>query len=163
MKSAIVLRNTSEWACIQSFLSIVGSSPQKIEVGFSKKNGSLNGFLKTVEVLLNAGALPNPNNIRSKYNKLPLVAASGQGHIDIVKLLIDRGAEINRQEGRNGIEDTALTAATKTKRIEIVQYLLSRGADASISLLYSGTALDIAINRKLPEIAELLAKHSAQP
>ena len=122
-----------------------------------------NGFLKTVEVLLNAGALPNPNNIRSKYNKLPLVAASGQGHIDIVKLLIDRGAEINRQEGRNRIEDTALTAATKNKRIEIVQYLLSRGADASISLLYSGTALDIAINRKLPEIAELLAKYSAQP
>ena len=122
-----------------------------------------NGFLKTVEVLLNAGALPNPNNIRSKYNKLPLVAASGQGHIDIVKILIDRGAEINRQEGRNGIEDTALTAATKTKRIEIVQYLLSRGADASISLKYSGTALEIAIKKKLPEIAQLLAKYSAQP
>lgn len=118
-----------------------------------------NGYFESVKLLLNAGALPQPLVGRSKYNKLPLVGASGQGHLDIVKLLIKHGADINKQENSG---DTALIAATKEKKLEIVEYLLSKGADPSIKMLYQGSALDLAIKNKTPEIAELLAKHAAQ-
>jgi ankyrin repeat protein len=123
-----------------------------------------NGFLKAVEVLINAGALPNPDIKRTKYNKLPLVAASGQGHADIVKFLIANGAGVNFHEGKSeGIQETALIAATKQNRIEIVKYLLTVGADVSFKSKYEGNALDLAINKKYPELAEIIARHAAKP
>ncbi len=122
-----------------------------------------NGFLEAVEVLINAGALPNPAIEKTKYNKLPLVAASGQGHIDIVKFLIAHGAKVNLQEGRFGEDgDTALTAATKQNRIEIIEYLLFVGVDISFKTKYSGTALDIATARKFPEATEILTRYTTK-
>ena len=95
---------------------------------------------------------------------MPLVAASGQGHADVVKFLIAHGAGVNFHEGKSeGIQETALIAAIKQNRIEIVKYLLTVGADVSFKPKYEGNALDLAINKKYPELAEIIARHAAKP
>jgi ankyrin repeat protein len=112
-----------------------------------------NGHYESVKILLDAGAQSEPRLEKSKHNKLPLAAASSQGHLDIVKLLIKFGVNINLQED-NG--NTALFNATKNKKIEIVKYLLSIGADVNIKNSYQRTAIDVAIENQTTEISELL-------
>lgn len=117
-----------------------------------------NGHYESVKILLDAGAQPEPRLAKSKHNKLPLVAASSQGHLDIAKLLIKFGANINSQED-NG--NTALFISTKNQKKEVVKYLLSAGADEQIKNSYQKTAVDVAFESQIPEIFELFNRRFA--
>lgn len=111
---------------------------------------TMDGNLSRMRLLRFAGA-----NINSRSNgSMPLFVAAGEGKSEVVRYLLAEGADVNARER---LGDTALMEATYYGHLALVKELLLRGAEVN-ALGDSGTALDIAIDKKNAELAYLL-KH----
>lgn len=105
--------------------------------------------VECVRLLLKFGA--DPNDVRSDGN-FPIISAAGEA--EVVRLLIDAGAEVNKEERDGG--GTALHWAVLYENIEAVGLLLDAKADVSPVDEKGRTPLDIARDRNMAQIAELL-------
>ena len=84
----------------------------------------------------------------------PLFLAAGQGRIAAARYLLSEGADVNAREK---LGNTALTEAVFYGQFAMVQELLLQGADVN-ALGDRGTALDVALDKKNADLADLL-KH----
>lgn len=94
----------------------------------------------------------------SDCGSTPLSDSALVGRLDVVKLLLQSGAALSVQ----GQFDTTLLQAVRGKSIEIVQALLEAGADVNEQQTdFSETALHVAAELDLVDIAEVLLAHGA--
>lgn len=115
---------------------------------------TMDGNLSRMRLLHFAGA-----NINSQSNgSMPLFVAAGEGRSDVVRYLLAEGADVNAREK---LGDTALTEATYYGHVALVKELLLRGAEVN-ALGNEGTALDIAIDKKYADLADLLKHHGGK-
>jgi ankyrin repeat protein len=106
------------------------------------------------ELLLDNGA---DIDARSSINSTPLMEACWFGQASsTVKLLLDRGCAINAADDDHG--DTALHNAC-SRGSEYVKELLTHGADTSIKNKDGKTPFDLAKERKLQTVIDLLMEH----
>ena len=84
-----------------------------------------NGHLEAVELLLEAGAVPD---LRVSRGFTALTLASQNGHIQIVRVLLDAGSFVDVIDDRSL---TPLYLSAQNGNADIVDLLLSRGASAS--------------------------------
>ena len=115
---------------------------------------TMDGNLRRMRLLHFAGA-----NINARGNCCsPLFLAAGEGRLDVVRYLLDQGADVNARER---LGNTALAEATYYGHIAVIKELLFRGADIN-AIGEGGTALDIAVNRNNPAVADLLRHHGGK-
>jgi ankyrin repeat protein len=88
----------------------------------------------------------------------PLFLAAGQGRIAAARYLLSEGADVNAREK---LGDTALTEAVFYGQVAMAKELLLQGADVN-ALGDRGTALDIAIDEKNGNLADLLKHYGAK-
>jgi len=110
--------------------------------------------LQFVPVLLEAGALRNPNI----KDERPLYMAAKNGDVEVVRHLLAAGA---RHDIRS-YGETALYAAVRAGHLETVRELLKAGADSNARMAMSyDTSQNIALKRGYTAIAQLLLEHGA--
>jgi len=128
------------------------------------------GCTKIVSLLLKHNANPNLTN---NYGESPLTKAAKEGHLEVIVLLLQHEEiEINAQERAFG--DTALICAVKTDlftsdryqeditlRREVVRALLHAQADPSIINKEGHTAIAIAKNNNLDDLALLMKAYDS--
>ena len=133
---------------------------------------SQNGHTDVVRLLLDNNASVY---VRDADGDTPLHSAADSGNLEITRMLLERRAEVNY---RNNLGSTPLHLASGdnvrrnldqvTRRVkvkpdrDVVQLLLDHGADARAQNLDGKTAYDIARDRKLPEIVQLLSQHASE-
>ena len=71
-----------------------------------------------------------------------------------MKLLIDRGADVNQRGGLHS--ETPLHFAAQYGNVELVKLLLEAKADPTAKEFRGKTPLDVAKERKHPDIVKLL-------
>ena len=90
------------------------------------------------------------------------MAAEG-GHKEIVDLLIAKGADINAMAGAgDGVGWTPMHEAAEGGHKKVVELLILKGADINAKNGDGGTPLDLAIEHKNTEIADILRKHGGK-
>ena len=115
---------------------------------------TMDGNLSRMRLLHFAGA-----NINARSNCCtPLFLAAGEGRLDVVRYLLDERADVNARER---LGNTALAEATYYGHIAVIKELLFRGADIN-AIGEDGTALDIAVKRNNPAVADLLRHHGGK-
>jgi ankyrin repeat protein len=115
---------------------------------------TMDGSLTRMRLLHFAGA-----NINSRsHGYTPLAIAAGEGRSDVVRYLLAEGADVNARER---LGESALTEAAYYGHPALVGELLSHGADIN-AVGADGTALDIALNRNNPAVADLLKHHGGK-
>ena len=115
---------------------------------------TMDGNLRRMQLLHLTGA-----NINARGNCCaPLFLAAGEGRLDVVRYLLDEGADVNAREK---LGNTALAEATYYGHIAVIKELLVRGADIN-AIGEGGTALDIAVKRNNPAVADLLRHHGGR-
>ncbi|MBQ9578336.1 MAG: ankyrin repeat domain-containing protein [Ottowia sp.] len=138
------------------------------------------GHADIVEMLLDSGANVNASDIREKtalgialwrkhLNIAEILLARGAdpnadfikhligGRLDIARLLLEHGTNINLEA--EGSKRTPLMTAVFFERENLVTFLLDNGANPNIVNARGDTALSIAVDKKLTDVAEtLLAK-----
>jgi len=88
----------------------------------------------------------------------PLFLAAGQGRIAAARYLLSEGADVNAREK---LGDTALTEAVFYGQFAMAKELLLQGADVT-ALGDRGTALDIAVEKKNADLANLLEHYGGK-
>ena len=115
------------------------------------------GNIESVKRHLAAGADVNAGFV---FGMTPLHLAAFEGHKEIVELLIAKGADVN---GKDDSGVTPLHFAALNGHKEIVVRFIAKGADVNAKIDDGGrTPLDVAIQRKRTEIADLLRKHGGK-
>jgi ankyrin repeat protein len=102
------------------------------------------------------GQDPGLLGARGSFDRTPLVAASGGGHVGVVRWLLDQGAAINQQ---NWAEVTALWCACRDGHLPIARLLLERGADPTTINIRRATPLIIASSEGHLEVVRFLLGH----
>lgn len=94
-------------------------------------SGSLyTGNLRLIRLLLEAGAIVDPEKVTRYQGRTPIQAAAESGHEEVVLLLLDLGANINAPASpSSGV--TALQAACFQGHVNLVRLLIARGADVN--------------------------------
>ncbi|MEH1945090.1 MAG: ankyrin repeat domain-containing protein [Nostoc sp.] len=128
-----------------------------------KENNIVSKITQIVQALTEAGA---DLNVYEVNGKTALMLAGEQSYFDIVKMLIVGGANINALmqpdeqsifvRGRNIVCKTALHLAVEAENIQAIKMLLEAGANVNIPDSEGKTPLDIAIEKNLTEIVELI-------
>lgn len=97
-----------------------------------------------------------------------LIVAADNGNLEAVKCLISHGANSNVMRceetilyRRTSEEETALHKAVKGGHEDVAAFLLARGANPNLKDPEGLKALDIARERRMTGIAELLQSHSS--
>jgi len=116
---------------------------------------SQNGHAKVAKLLLENDADVNVN----ADGETALFQASCGGHTEIVRLLLEKGATVNVKRPHDGI--TALWMASAYGRTEVVKLLLNAKADVDAKAYDGKTSLDIAKEKRLTQIIELLEEAGA--
>jgi ankyrin repeat protein len=144
------------------------------------------GDVAAVEKMLARGCDPNA---RSWRNSRPLLEAASGGHLDVVKLLVEKGADVNQQgdcwlaplhlAAHNGhVEvvcyllehgadvslfghDKPLHMAVRGGHVNIARILLEHKADVNAKGMDGATALDVASESGLADMAAFLLKSGA--
>ena len=110
-------------------------------------------LLTTIAAVLVVGCGPSEA-------ELALMDAAWDGNIEAVKQYIAAGVDVNAK--RKGSGWTALHFAALEDHKEIVELLITKGADVNAKADKGFTPLDVAIQRKHPETADLLRKHGGK-
>ena len=120
------------------------------------------GTVKTVQIILDAGADVNKGAFRQGYSALA-VAAMDNDDINVTKLLIDAGADVN-VANKNFIFSSALMTAAWDGSPEIVELILDNDANIDIKNLYGMSALEIAAaNPEAADVISLLSRYGIKP
>jgi ankyrin repeat protein len=126
------------------------------------------GHLPVVEALLTAGAdidiRTEEKGVGIGMTALSFIAGSGytRGHEAIIQTLVAAGADIDAQTGQ-GTTPLMLAASSGVAGFpQAVKALLEAGADTELTDVYGRTALKLALDRKLDEIAVMLRKAGAK-
>ena len=120
-----------------------------------------NGHIEIMNMLLDAGADINADEIGWVGGK-PLHWAS-EHKPESVELLLSRGAEVNALNIKKGSDFEGFTplmmnASQKNDCAEVTELLIKAGADISATDPKGRTALDIAVEKGLTRIPEVLRK-----
>ena len=123
-----------------------------------------NGYTEIVEILIDAGADIEADEINC-YGGKPLHWAS-ESEPKTVQLLLDRGAAV---DARNVMENSdfygftplLMNASQRDDCAEVTAMLLNAGADVDAQDAKGRTALQLAIERNLVRIPEVLRHHGA--
>lgn len=115
-----------------------------------------NGHLSTVKLLLQYGADPDR---RAPDGTTALSMAALSGRADIATALLDAGADPDKP-GAN--RDVPLLIATRANNPAVVEALIQHGVDLTETDVTGRSALDLAEENHLREIAELLRAAEAQ-
>ena len=86
---------------------------------------SLNGSLKCVSLLIEAGA--NQDQGTTDDGATPLSIAAQNGHLEVVQFLVESGA--NKDQGTTDDGATPLSIAAQNGHLEVVQFLVESGAN----------------------------------
>lgn len=114
------------------------------------------GNLALAERLLGAGAHPAP----ADAGWLPIIAASGSGHMKLIELLMERGADPNASlSPSNGYR--SVHQAVKAGHLHIVKALLAKGVEINSMAHDGSTPLHIAAECGNTEMGKLLLKAGA--
>lgn len=114
------------------------------------------GKQETAEALLARGADVHARSCNDNANQ-PLHAAAANRQVALCKLLLDHGADIEAtQEGGY----TAMHSAAQNGDIPLINLLLERGAQVN-PRVEGKTPLNLALEAKQQEAAELLRQHGA--
>ncbi|KAG5982843.1 hypothetical protein E4U55_001250 [Claviceps digitariae] len=131
------------------------------DVNLHGENGcnvaSDNGFVKTVQVLLESGA----NNVDLTFNRegwTLLRTAAVCDNIDMIDLLLAHGADVNATDDDGW---SALLHAARHRRRDAVEALLCHGADHSATNRFGSTALHLASIEGNVDIVNLLLTSGA--
>src|ERR1051325_11938535 len=137
------------------------------------------GNLRTVQMLINAGA--NVNTVEKEHNQTPLMyaAAAKKNAGEMVKLLLSKGADVKprslsydwpshiSEEPRvqyhpfGGL--TALLYAARDGCYDCVEALITKGADVNVPTPEGVSPLMIALDNDNNDVAKLLLDHGADP
>ena len=119
---------------------------------------SLNGSLKCVSLLIEAGA--NKDQGTTDDGATPLFIAAQRGHIEVVRFLVESGA--NRDRGRTDTGGTPLYMAAQQGHLEVVRFLVESGANKDQGITDIGaTPLSIAAVEGHFEVVRLLVESGA--
>ena len=126
---------------------------------------SHNGHVETVEILLDAGADIEADEINYVGGK-PLHWASEHGP-STVEVLLKRGAEVNSRNVKRGSDFEGVTplimnATQKNDCAEVTELLIAAGADIGAKDARGKTALQHAKEKGLKRVPEVLRKHGAE-
>jgi len=136
-------------------LAIMNSLPRiREQRQHSFAQATMDGNLGRMRWLHFAGA---KINARSDLGN-PLFLAASEGRLEAVRYLLDEGANVNAREsaGRTPLAEAAYYGHT-----DIIKELLLRGADIN-AISQTGTALDIALNRKNSAAADLIRHYGGK-
>ena len=145
-------------------LLVVGCGPGSSIHKFMKQpnihEAAAEGNIKRVKQHLVEGV---DVNAKFKDGWTPLHMASEGGHREIVDLLIAKGADINATAGAgDGVGWTPLHEAAEGGHKKVVELLILKGADINAKNGDGRTPLDLAIEHKNAEIADILRKHGGK-
>jgi ankyrin repeat protein len=115
---------------------------------------AMDGSVARMRLLHLAGAAVNPRADCCS----PLFLAASQGRIAAARYLVSEGADVNAREK---LGDTPLTEAVFYGQVAMTKELLLQGADVN-ALGNRGTALDIAIDKKNADLADLLRHYGGK-
>lgn len=123
-----------------------------------------NGYTEIIELLLDAGADIEADEINC-YGGKPLHWAS-ESKPEAVKLLLGRGANVNSRNIKADSEMCGFTplimhVRQKPDRTDLAEILLDAGADIDAVDANGQSALAVALEHDLTEIAEFLRSHGA--
>jgi ankyrin repeat protein len=135
-----------------AILNLLPSARARRQTHFA--HAAADGNVRSMRLLQMTGARVNSQGSCCA----PLLLAAGEGRLDAVRYLLDQGADVNARDehGRS-----ALTEAAFNGNASVIKELILRGAELN-ARSDEGTALDIAINTKRAEAAELLKHYGAK-
>jgi ankyrin repeat protein len=121
-------------------------------IRMSLKKAAESGHATTVELLLNAGVVPDDPHGYNGYSGSALYKAAKEGHMEVVDLLVKAGADISCENHGNyhsmsGYDEhgyTALYVAAGGGHVAVTDYLISAGAPVSLQGAEGHTALHAA-------------------
>lgn len=115
---------------------------------------AMNDQCEAIKTLLSLGIDPDIESTgQIEASTLELVVAT-TANFDSIKMLIEAGADVKRKVIGGG---AYLHLAVNTASVEKVKYFLDRGVDPTMTDDEGKTALDVAKEREMNEVAEFLA------
>jgi ankyrin repeat protein/mRNA-degrading endonuclease RelE of RelBE toxin-antitoxin system len=118
----------------------------------------LNGQLKVVRALIEAGADVNSIYARDERGDTPLHIASYMGFLDIVKLLVANDADM---EAKDFDKITPLYVACASHMTNVMEYLIKNGANINAVSKGGGSVLSMACYKDYVDVVTLLLKNGA--
>jgi ankyrin repeat protein len=115
-------------------------------------HGAMENSVNACMIILDAGAKVNSLD---NFNRDALIHTAWEGKDDMVKILLDRGATIDQQDNEG---ETALMKAVQFEKHSTVRILLERGANRSLKNNNGKTALDIAKEKNLQVMIDILSQ-----
>lgn len=117
------------------------------------------GAVPTARMLLRHGAR---QDVKDRNGRLPMILAAETGHDLLIKELATQPTQKAADDAlgvnvRNEVEDTPLILAVKGAHLKVVQVLLKMGADKDATNRFMETAEDIAEEKELMKILEILS------
>ena len=121
------------------------------------------GYEENIEAVKKTLADGADVNAKDEDGRTPLLHAAYQGNKEIAELLLANGADVN---AKNEVDTTPLHHAALYGHKETVELFITNGADVNAIIAsgqYQGkTPLDLAIQLKRTETANLLRKHGGK-
>ena len=121
------------------------------------------GYEENIEAVKKTLADGADVNAKDEDGRTPLLHAAYQGNNEIAELLLANGADVN---AKNEVDTTPLHHAALYGHKETVELFITNGADVNAIIAsgqYQGkTPLDLAIQLKRTETADLLRKHGGK-
>ena len=119
---------------------------------------SLNGSLKCVSLLIEAGA--NKDQGSTYHGITPLFIAAEKGHLEVVRFLVESGA--NKDRGRTNDGLTPLWVACCLGHLEVVRVLVEYGASKDqVRTIDGATPLYVAAQNGHLEVVQFLVESGA--
>ena len=138
---------------------LVGCGPSVPDIDIH--DAAYDGNIEAVKQHLAAGT--DVDKKGSTLGSTALHQAARKGHKEIANLLINKGADVNAVTD-NGVTPLHTSAGLGHK--EIAELLIAKGANVNAKIALGPkqglTALDAAIERNHPKIADLLRKHGGK-